>query len=226
MRLESNSKEIGVGKRRNSPITFESNSDKKTTSILDRLGNETFGINRRNRIQFSGFRKIEQFSGSVFNRNVTKHEQECKEHNISGKGFVIRHKYRSLNNGRNISNEVNNVVLNKSKVRLNENASVLRRLEVMSKIQVPSKENDIQYGEMLRKNVRSIVQVKPRVVSLDTPQPSKNLLLKAIAEAQKSILQAEKLKSNRVSFYILFSFIKYEITFCYNYCWFSLKIIL
>lgn len=62
----------------------------------------------------------------------------------------------------------------------------------MSTIHIPQKdfeEPEVE-NELKTKEVRSMVQVKPRVIPPDAPQPNKTLLLKAVAEAHRSVAQA------------------------------------
>lgn len=57
--------------------------------------------------------------------------------------------------------------------------------------QVESEEEDIP-----QKEVPSVVKVKPRVIPANTPQANKNLLLKAVAEAQRSVAQTPAVGTN------------------------------
>lgn len=67
----------------------------------------------------------------------------------------------------------------------------------MSTIHIPQKEREEPelVDELKTREVRSTVQVKPRMISMDTPQPNKNLLLKAVAEAHRSVAQAPKFRN-------------------------------
>lgn len=67
----------------------------------------------------------------------------------------------------------------------------------MSKVSVPVKEPEEPEpeDELKTREVRSMVQVKPRVIPSGTPQPNKNLLLKAVAEAQRSVAQTRHVGS-------------------------------
>lgn len=66
----------------------------------------------------------------------------------------------------------------------------------MSKIHVPKKvpEELEHLDELKLREVRSMVQVKPRVISSGAPQPNKNLLLKAVEEAHRSVSQSTNIK--------------------------------
>ncbi|XP_975630.1 zinc finger CCCH domain-containing protein 14 isoform X2 [Tribolium castaneum] len=69
---------------------------------------------------------------------------------------------------------------------------VLSRVGVMSKVSVPVKAPEEPEEPFKNREVPSVVKIKPRVIPPDAPQANKNLLLKAVAEAQKSIAQAPK----------------------------------
>lgn len=59
----------------------------------------------------------------------------------------------------------------------------------MSKVLVPPKEDPPPEEEPVQREVQSVVKIKPRVIPPATKQANKNLLLKAVAEAQRSIAQ-------------------------------------
>ncbi|CAH1982181.1 unnamed protein product [Acanthoscelides obtectus] len=66
--------------------------------------------------------------------------------------------------------------------------SILSRLGVQSKVSIPQKDPEPELVDELKtREVRSVVQVKPRVIPSDVTQPNKNLLLKAVAEAHRSV---------------------------------------
>lgn len=61
----------------------------------------------------------------------------------------------------------------------------------MSKVSVPIKSVTEEPEEPFKnREVPSMVKIKPRVIPHDAPQATKNLLLKAVAEAQRSVAQA------------------------------------
>nr|XP_022919135.1 zinc finger CCCH domain-containing protein 14 [Onthophagus taurus] len=77
--------------------------------------------------------------------------------------------------------------------------SALSRLGVMSKVAVPKKSitNEVVEEEVSpNKEVPSVVKVKPRVIPPNAPQANKNLLLKAVADAQRSIAQTPSIGTN------------------------------
>ncbi|XP_044254291.1 zinc finger CCCH domain-containing protein 14 [Tribolium madens] len=74
--------------------------------------------------------------------------------------------------------------------------SVLSRLGVMSKVSIPVKPPEEPEVPFKNREVPSVVKIKPRVIPPDAPQANKNLLLKAVAEAQRSIAQAPKVGNN------------------------------
>lgn len=72
---------------------------------------------------------------------------------------------------------------------------------VKSKVSVPNKEKekeDVEEEELAIKNkeVPSAIKVKPRVLPPPTRQANKNLLLKAVAEAHRSIAQTPVVGTN------------------------------
>lgn len=74
---------------------------------------------------------------------------------------------------------------------------ILSRLGVQSKVAVvkkapPEPVNDNEEEEQVVREVQSSIKVKPRVIPSDAVQPNKNLLLKAVAEAQRSVAQTPK----------------------------------
>lgn len=66
----------------------------------------------------------------------------------------------------------------------------------MSKVSIPHKEPEEPEQEFKGREVASVVKIKPRIIPSDVPQPNKNLLLKAVAEAQRSVAQTPLVGSN------------------------------
>lgn len=64
---------------------------------------------------------------------------------------------------------------------------------MLSKVQIPEKPVEDRTPP---KCVPSVVKVKPRVIPPGTKQANKNLLLKAVAEAQRSVAQTPSVGSN------------------------------
>lgn len=178
---------------RHSPITFEKEDFSKTpprkTSVLSRLGKRVSISSesepKRKKPSFSEQRKGEE---SNFKRSSEKHSsREDKRYKRDG--------------DRKRSSERRNSRKESEDVRARGEKSVLSRLGVMSKIHVPEKpldEPEIQ-DELKTREVRSMVQVKPRVLPPITIQPSKNLLLKAVAEANKSVTEGNTKASMKSS---------------------------
>lgn len=74
----------------------------------------------------------------------------------------------------------------------------------MSKVSVPVKnqQEEEKEEEVLNKEVPSVIKVKPRTIPPNVKQANKNLLLKAVAEAQKSLASAPSVgNSIKVSCY-------------------------
>lgn len=82
--------------------------------------------------------------------------------------------------------------------------SIMSRLGVMSKVSVPVKENISEKSNEvevpLHREVQSVIKVKPRVLPPNAKQANKNLLLKAVAEAQRSVAQTPQVGSNKVHY--------------------------
>lgn len=73
----------------------------------------------------------------------------------------------------------------------------------MSKVAIPDKPKEVQpveeeteKEEPINKEVASVVKVKPRVLPPNAKQANKNLLLKAVADAQRSIAQTPNVGNN------------------------------
>lgn len=67
---------------------------------------------------------------------------------------------------------------------------------VLSKVHVPEKQPEAEPPPPPPKGVPSVVKVKPRVIPPGTKQANKNLLLKAVAEAQRSVTQTPSVGNN------------------------------
>lgn len=66
---------------------------------------------------------------------------------------------------------------------------------MLSKVHVPEKQVE-EEPPLPPKGVPSVVKVKPRVLPPGTKQANKNLLLKAVAEAQRSVTQTPSVGNN------------------------------
>lgn len=68
---------------------------------------------------------------------------------------------------------------------------------MQSKVQIPEKPPvEEEIPSVQTKGVPSVVKVKPRVIPPGTKQANKNLLLKAVAEAQRSVSQTPAVGNN------------------------------
>lgn len=83
--------------------------------------------------------------------------------------------------------------------------SVLSRLGIISKVAIPDKRKETpsiieeeEEDEPILKDVPSVVKVKPRILPPNAKQANKTLLLKAVADAQRSIAQTPKVGSTKV----------------------------
>lgn len=89
----------------------------------------------------------------------------------------------------------------------------------MSKVSVPTKgpeESELE-DELKTREVRSMVQVRPRVIPSGTPQPNKNLLLKAVAEAQRSVAQTPHVGSLIKVFFYYMEFFRMLFNSLFNF---------
>ncbi|KAK9870253.1 hypothetical protein WA026_006339 [Henosepilachna vigintioctopunctata] len=80
-----------------------------------------------------------------------------------------------------------------------------KRLGLSSKITVPQIDPQLLEDTFKKREVVSVVKVKPRILPPNIQQANKNLLLKAVADAQKSVAQSkpvgENLKNNTTELY-------------------------
>lgn len=169
-----------------SPIIFDDEKKNKKTSILNRLGERTEISQNQKRIKLSEFRKEEE---KYLRYNIeceSKHDSQTDRSHLSVKKTLSVSKR-------------DNVKAATFSSQKTAKKNVHSRLEVMSKVHVPLKEEQSDLDELNKRGVKSVVYVKPRVIPTGAPQPSKNLLLKAVAEAQQSIIQASRMKTHRVS---------------------------
>ncbi|XP_018571607.1 zinc finger CCCH domain-containing protein 14 [Anoplophora glabripennis] len=190
-------------------ITFEEESPPRKISILKRLGsrpNDNLNINPlKTRISLSEFRKEEEpflkYSSDKKNeerlrdwrrRKEYRTDRSRRENDSRRSSSEERRRDRSRDRNRDRS------VGTRSSLR---KEGILSRLGVMSKVSVPVKEPDEPEpeNELKTREVRSMVQVKPRIIPSGTPQPNKNLLLKAVAEAQRSVAQTPHVGSHSKS---------------------------
>lgn len=185
-------------KRKHSPITFEYTRNKKTKSILDRLGEVTSKPVDRNRRRLSEFRKETK---SLPHLSPSDEREEKGNFQLRKEKKLKRHIIRSSYQKKCNTIKSDNFKSHKNNLERFEYENVLSKFEVMSEIRIPSKEHEKNFSLLNNREVKSIVQVKPRVIPGDIPQPNKNLLLKAIAEAQKSMVQASKTNNQKVKFY-------------------------
>ncbi|KAG5870483.1 hypothetical protein JTB14_001677 [Gonioctena quinquepunctata] len=125
---------------------------------------------------------------------VNDNELNSKKQRKRSRNDRDRHARERSVSGRRYSPEGN-----RSGLRKTENKSILSRLGVMSKIHIPQKESEEldSEDELKMRKVRSMVQVKPRVMPSDAQQPNKNLLLKAVAEAHRSVAQSTRRESRQ-----------------------------
>ncbi|CAH0560907.1 unnamed protein product [Brassicogethes aeneus] len=84
-----------------------------------------------------------------------------------------------------------NTKVNSDDRELRKKGGILSRLGVQSKVSIPDKPEETEEVGV-SKEVRSMIRVKPRTLPPNAAQANKTLILKAVAEAQRSIAQAPK----------------------------------
>lgn len=179
--------EIISPKRKHSPIIFENSGNKKRISALHRLGDKSNSLRDKSKTV-------------LLDHRYTPEEEKISEYGIQIGKFGRHGRSGILNRNKHSADKSEHLNVNK----FNENIKVFNKIGVLSKIHVPQKDSEDELHELPKVEVKSVVQVKPRVIPADIPQPSKNLLLKAVAEAQRSIVQASKPKITRVSCYYIY----------------------
>ncbi|KAJ8913035.1 hypothetical protein NQ315_002051 [Exocentrus adspersus] len=191
---------VSQGNTEHKRITFESENPPRKLSVLQRLGDKTSDNSKtarvKNKISLSEFRREEEpfLRYSSENRNEERrrdlkgrkeHRKEKSRRDVSTRRDSLDRKRRdrSRDRRRDTSTEA---------ISITRKEGILNRLGVKSKISVPQREvvEPEPEDELKTRDVRSMVQVKPRVIPSGASQPSKNLLLKAVAEAQRSVAQA------------------------------------
>ncbi|KAJ8945431.1 hypothetical protein NQ318_009887 [Aromia moschata] len=195
-------------------ITFDLDDDvcSKKPSILDRLGKRQDNLatnSLRTRISLSEFQKEEERFLQYPKNNSDEDRGRQTERDWRHRKDRRAEKGRRDREGRSgFSRERRR---DDSRDRRRDRSSeskadswkegILSRLGVMSKVSLPPKEPEESEpeDELKTREVRSMVQVKPRIIPSGTPQPNKNLLLKAVAEAQKSVAQTPKVGSHLMS---------------------------
>ncbi|XP_066245599.1 zinc finger CCCH domain-containing protein 14 isoform X4 [Euwallacea similis] len=159
--------------RKRSPIGQDQN---KRRSILDRLGKHLTNTERsRSRYRHPGDR---------FGREREQSERYSRlgERNISH----IRDRSPL---------DINDRAFDRDKDAKKE--SILNRLGVQSKVAVvkkppPTHKSDEEEQKLVVRDVQSAIKIKPRVIPSYVVQPNKTLLLKAVADAQRSVAQTPK----------------------------------
>ncbi|XP_045481171.1 zinc finger CCCH domain-containing protein 14 isoform X1 [Harmonia axyridis] len=157
--------------------------DEKTKSVLSRLGN--YSLN-------------EKKEDSNTKRTHSKYvkERKLKEIRVSD----IREKNKSI--------LVKNGVLQSGGVKdlrsqlsvggsvMAKNKDLKKRLGLSSKVTIPPMDPQLLEDTFKKREVVSVIKVKPRILPPNVQQANKNLLLKAVADAQKSIAQSKSVGQN------------------------------
>nr|CAH7725984.1 unnamed protein product [Callosobruchus chinensis] len=193
-------------------ITFEDDSiPPKKPSVLERLGKKPTEISKsdikKTRITVESKQIEEQYRQHSRERSHQKRDINQEKRDRSGEVRDRRRKFdqqddrrrkeqrggsREKRRGRDSTRKDSGTDIEKDKSR-----NILSRLGVLSKVSVPQKDPEPEHeNELKTREVRSVVQVKPRVIS-NVTQPNKNLLLKAVAEAHRSVALSMKSGSSK-----------------------------
>uniref|UniRef100_A0A6P7FJY4 Zinc finger CCCH domain-containing protein 14 n=1 Tax=Diabrotica virgifera virgifera TaxID=50390 RepID=A0A6P7FJY4_DIAVI len=187
--------------KRPSPITFEkedfSTTPPRKSSVLSRLGkrvsstSETDSKKRRLSFSDSEFKSRKRGSDRHSSKDEKRHKRSRNDRDRSdGRRSDDKRGSRSKRDA-----------IESEEARRRSDKSVHSRLGVMSKIHVPERpsEEPETEDELRSRAVRSMVKVKPRTLPAVSSQPNKNLLLKAVAEANKSVSEKTSASSKTFS---------------------------
>lgn len=173
-------------------ITFENDKSTKKMSVKDRLGERIDDTKNQKRMQLLEFRREEEkivgHHQDLDTNGKPRNRQNSDKNEIyleNGSDSPIKKNIRKIGSGIFKTYKFDPISKHGPS-----------RLEVMSKVYVPLKK--IEPDQLNKREVKSKVQVKPRIIPSDAPQPNNKLLLKAMAEAQKSIEQTSKPKIAKV----------------------------
>ncbi|CAG9762250.1 unnamed protein product [Ceutorhynchus assimilis] len=184
---EENELEQDTEKRpQHTRITFEKNT--KTVSVRSRLGSpkERFRDNSREKKK-SILSRLGKRMGSSEYRSRYRQRSSSRDRD-SKRSRHRRETSRERQKHRSTTPEV-------SKMR----DGIIGRIQSKVRVVKASKPNITEHEEEEKQvAVPSLIKVKPRVIPRKA-QPNKNLLMKAIADAQRSIAQTPKVGSNQNS---------------------------
>ncbi|XP_066145048.1 zinc finger CCCH domain-containing protein 14 isoform X3 [Euwallacea fornicatus] len=163
--------------RKRSPIGQDPN---KRRSILDRLGKH-FSSTERSRSRY-------RHPGDRFGRSLTREREQSERYGRLGERNISHIRDRS-------PLEINDRASDRDKDAKKE--GILNRLGVQSKVAVvkkppPANKSDEEEQKLVVRDVQSAIKIKPRVIPSYVVQPNKTLLLKAVADAQRSVAQTPK----------------------------------
>ncbi|KAK5643358.1 hypothetical protein RI129_007203 [Pyrocoelia pectoralis] len=167
------------GKNEHPRIIFENENSSKKQSVMERLGK---------RPNLDGFdEEISQRHKKINLVSIRQQEEELLGLSRAGKPTLLR----------NITDEASTKKTAKPETKPDSpRESALKRLGVMSKVAVPPRPHSESEDETVNKEVLSVIKVKPRVLPPTNNQANKNLLLKAVAEAQRSVAQTPIVGNN------------------------------
>ncbi|KRT81251.1 hypothetical protein AMK59_5288, partial [Oryctes borbonicus] len=189
---ESQRKSPSPKPREHTRIIFDLNDKTRKKSVLERLGKRQADSNEED----ADYRTVEKKSKLC---SIENKREQLKITTIKRKIFGDKQNTAHSRIGDKKKYDWNkNEREQADAVELEKRENILSRLGVMSKVAIvpPKKPVESDEEDIPPKEVPSVVKVKPRVIPVNTPQANKNLLLKAVAEAQRSIAQTPSVGTN------------------------------
>ncbi|XP_044749183.1 zinc finger CCCH domain-containing protein 14 [Coccinella septempunctata] len=176
-----------------------SRSPSRKKSVLDRLG--TYGdgssksvMSRLGNFQWNdGNRETDKRCEDLRYRNTRK-SKDVKDQHVrekNRKSAVERNGESQSKSGKDLRSH-----LSRGGSSLPFKKDMKKRLGLSSKITIPQIDPQLLDDTFKKREVVSVVKVKPRVLPPNVQQANKNLLLKAVADAQKSIAQSKPVGKN------------------------------
>nr|CAI5868797.1 unnamed protein product [Callosobruchus analis] len=203
---------IDEKKSKHKPITFDGDSPPpKKLSVLERLGKKPTEISKsdfkRMRITLEPKQIEDGYRQHSREKSREKRDTTREKRDRSGEARDRRRSFDRRGDRRRQEQKAGSREKRRDResmkkdhgteIENNSNRNILSRLGVMSKVSVPQKDPEPEHeNELKTREVRSVVQVKPRVIS-NVTQPNKNLLLKAVAEAHRSVALSMKSGSSK-----------------------------
>ncbi|VEN48355.1 unnamed protein product [Callosobruchus maculatus] len=203
---------INEKRTKHKPITFEDDSSPpKKLSVLERLGKKPTEISKsdfkRTRLTLESKQIEDQCRQHSRERSREKRDMSREKRDRSGEVRDRRRTFDRRDNRRRKDQRRGSREKRRDRdstrkdpgtdTEKDSSKNILSRLGVLSKVSVPQKDPEPEHeNELKTREVRSVVQVKPRVIP-NVTQPNKNLLLKAVAEAHRSVALSMKSGSSK-----------------------------